>query len=536
MPSVTEQILKKCHENLVAFGQTFNPGDFRKLPTPPMHHVIGKKLMEKTNRPLAIVIHRDAAKSTYVRTFILNKIVYAANAKKWGFSEVEDKLFYGWISQTQAKSKENVRFIAKHIEHNKIIRKYFGNLSGRYTNGLSWGAEMLEFTNDCKLKSASNLSSIRGETMGTIDEGAKRYDGVFADDIESEDNTRTPQARDQIFRMLMDGIFPAIDKRTGRLYYIGTPVNFDSFGNHMIRLKMNAERKGIKTEWDVMVQPLTNPDGSRTWPEKFTDEEIEKIKRIYSESPKGVRGFYQEYELQVQSEENALFTRKHIQYHNYKFVIRDNINMLVDDKEGIEIPVNTFIGSDPATDIMSLTADYSVIMVIAVDTDMNIYVLHIESHMGAPSRALRDKKGTIIGKKGVVDYIFDLYEEYNAENGKVEDVAMVRSVWQGMEQEKIRRNKFDYSIIPIKPGGKEKRNKIYTGLSGYLSSLKVYIRDTMYELERQVLMLGPMMGKDDEVETLYFSTQFIYPPSGAVKTEGRWERKVIANESDWQTG
>ena len=38
-------------------------------------------------------------------------------------------------------------------------------------------------------------------------------------------------------------------------------------------------------------------------------------------------------------------------------------------KDGQDIPVNTFIGCDPATDIDTKHSDFSVIMVIAVDAN-----------------------------------------------------------------------------------------------------------------------------------------------------------------------
>ena len=73
------------------------------------------------------------------------------------------------------------------------------------------------------------------------------------------------------------------------------------------------------------------------------------------------------------------------------------------------IPVNIFIGCDPATDIDTKESDFSVIMVIAVDVNNQLYVLEYERHRSIPTIGAKTVDGELIEKKGVVDYIIDLY-------------------------------------------------------------------------------------------------------------------------------
>ena len=56
----------------------------------------------------------------------------------------------------------------------------------------------------------------------------------------------------------------------------------------------------------------------------------------------------------------------------------------------------------------------------------------------------------------------------------VEDVAMNRSIFQALNDERRRLNKFDIAVIPEKPGGTQKRNRIYSGLSARFSTGTVH--------------------------------------------------------------
>ena len=63
--------------------------------------------------------------------------------------------------------------------------------------------------------------------------------------------------------------------------------------------------------------------------------------------------------------------------------------------------------------------------------------------------------GNIIGKLGVVDNIIKMNDRYHCRNGTVEDVAMNRSIFQALNAEKVRLNRYDIAITPGKPAGRK---------------------------------------------------------------------------------
>jgi len=186
--------------------------------------------------------------------------------------------------------------------------------------------------------------------------------------------------------------------------------------------------------------------------------------------------------------------------------------------DGVYVPVNTFIGCDPATDIETKTSDYSVIMAIAVDPANNVYVLEYERHKNIPTIG-RYVAGELDGRKGVVDYIVELYDKYRCSSGTVEDVAMNRSIFQALNQYRKDNNRFDLAIIPEKPGGRDKINRIYSGLSGRFSAGSIYVREGHYDLIDEILKFGPKMAHDDTVETLYYACRYAYPYNGNIKSD-----------------
>jgi hypothetical protein len=152
-------------------------------------------------------------------------------------------------------------------------------------------------------------------------------------------------------------------------------------------------------------------------------------------------------------------------------------------------------------------------MVIAIDKENNLYVLEYERHRSIPTIGQKTLEGENTGKKGVVDYIMEMHQKYHAISSTVEDVAMNRSVFQALNEERRRLNKFDISVIPEKPGGTNKMNRVYSGLSGRFSMGTIHVRDNMFDLINEIITFGPRMAHDDTIETLYYSQLHAFPPN-----------------------
>jgi len=543
LSSEHERFLKAAYDNLITFGKLFLAGDFSKSETPLFHYEIGEELISDSNKPCAIILPRGHAKTTLVKAKIVRDLCFAKKAKEWGFKDEEDDYFFGWVSSNQKKSKNNVAYVKLHLEHNEVINFYFGREGYGNLKGETWNQEDLITAYGDRLVSSSNLTSMRGDTLATIKSGALRYSGVFVDDAENEENTRTQLSREKIVDNIMNGILPAIEKtQTGcRLFFIGTPVHYDCMIQNVLDKWEQVQKDGQETidkfAWKVMTYPVNQPNrpGGVLWNSYMPRTRLDEIKQTYIDSPQGVEGYYQEYELQVQSMENALWTRKHLKFHDYQYHWRDGRSWL--SVGGLLIPVNCFLGCDPATDIDTKTSDFSVIMIIAVDVNNNVYVLEYERHRSIPTVAARDHTGEIIDRMGVVDYIIDLYNKYHCESGTVEDVAMNRSVFQALNERKRQLNDWNISIVPEKPGGTAKASRIYSGLSSRFSQGLIHIREQQYDLINEIIKFGAKMSHDDTIETLYYACRYAFPPDhGEIDNiTGEWEMGYVPQAKHWRT-
>ena len=502
--SEAEETLRFAYKDLIAFGKLFLPDDFMRSETPPFHYEVADAIDDEEIKQLAVILPRGHGKTVLTKASIL---------KDFLFCPKDELLFYAWVSATQKLSVGNMDYIKHHIEYNDSISYYFGKQRGN-----KWTEEDIELSNGCKLISKSNVAGIRG--------GAKlhkRYDLIVLDDFEHEANTITRESRDKNANLVTAVVYPAIEPHTGRLRVNGTPVHYDSFINNLL---INYERARSNEEsfaWKIITYKAILPSGETLWPSFFSNAKLKEKKKFYNDSGQPSK-FYQEYMMEVQSLEDALFTREHIKYWKgyYDYDAEENQNYLV--ISGERVPVNTFIGCDPATDIDTKESDFSVILSIAIDVDNNLYALEYERHRSIPTIGAKDVHGNLLNKKGVVDYILEMHQKYHCISSTVEDVAMNRSIFQALNEERRRLNKFDVAVVPEKPGGRNKINRVYSGLSGRFSAGTVFLRENMFDLINEIVTFGPRMAHDDTIETLFYANIHAFPPNFVQNEDKTWHK------------
>ena len=500
--NAAEEALHLASRDLIAFGKLFLPDDFLRSETPFFHFEMADYIDNKDTKQLAIILPRGHGKTVLTKASIIKDFCFLD----------EDMHFYAWVSATQRLSVGNMDYIKHHFEYNEKIIYYFGKLKGK-----KWTEEDIELTNGCKLISKSNVAGIRG--------GAKlhkRYDLIILDDFEHEQNTITAEARAKNANLVTAVVYPALEPHTGRLRVNGTPVHYDSFINNLLTSNEKAIKGNKDFAWKVITYKAILDDGSPLWASWFPTSKLEEKKKFYRDSGTPSK-FYQEYMMEVQSEEDAVWTYKHIKYYEGFFTHEDGINYI--SLDGERTPVNTFIGCDPATDIDTKESDFSVIMVVAVDVNNNLYVLEYERHRSIPTLGAKDSSNKIIDKKGVVDFIMELHEKYHCTSSCVEDVAMNRSIFQALNDERRRTNKFNISVIPEKPGGTQKRNRIYSGLSARFSMGAVFVRENQFDLINEIVTFGPRMAHDDTIEALFYANLYAFPATLSQNKDKKWYKK-----------
>ena len=496
--SKEEEALELARKDMIAFGKLFLPDDFMRSETPFFHYQVADLISDPDKKQAAIILPRGHGKTVLTKCNIMHDFCFASGP-----------LFYGWVAASSKISVPNLDYIKYHLEFNDKVLYYFGSLKGK-----KWTEDDIELKNGCKLISKSNLSGIRG--------GAKlhkRYDLIVLDDFEDENNTVTPESRAKISNLVTAVVFPALEPGTGRLRINGTPVHFDSFIQNILIGHEHAKKKSEKFSWDVVTYKAVQEDGTPLWPSWFGKKEMDRKKKFYADSGQPQK-FYQEYMMEVQSKDDAIFTREHIKYWDgsYKYEEEEGISYLVTDKDG-EFPINVFAGVDPATDSTRRDTDFSVLVFVGVDANNNVYVLDYIRKRSIPVLGIPGEN-----KKGIVDYMFDYNKIYHPSLYVVEDTTMSKPVFQSLVSEMRRRNDFSVKHCAEKPGTRmSKRDRIQEILAQRFAIRSVHMKKDHYELQHEVLTFGPRMGHDDTIDALAYACKYANPPKSIKKDKrGDW--------------
>ena len=507
--SKEEEALMLAKKDMIAFGKLFLPDDFQRSETPFFHYEVADIISDTIHKQVAVILPRGHGKTVLTKCNILHD-----------FAFTKDPLFYGWVAASSKISVPNLDYIKYHLEYNDKFLYYFGDLKGK-----KWTEDDIELKNGCKLISKSNLSGIRG--------GAKlhkRYDLIVLDDFEDENNTVTPESRAKISNLVTAVVFPALEPGTGRLRINGTPVHFDSFIQNILVNYEQAQKRGDKFSWKVVTYKALLNDDTPLWPAWFGKKEMERKKKFYTDSGMPQK-FYQEYMMEVQSADDAIFTRDHIKYWDgdYRYDEDAEISYII--KDGDEKPINVFAGVDPATDSTRRDTDYSVLVFVGVDVDNNVYVLDYVRKRSIPVLGIMGED-----KKGIVDYIFNYNQIYHPSLYTIEDTSMSKPVFQALVSEMRRRNDFSVKYSAEKPGTRmSKRDRIQEILAQRFAINSVHLKKTQYELQHEVLTFGPRMGHDDTIDALAYACKHAHPPKSMVKNRsGEWYKNKPTAKS-WIT-
>jgi len=477
--SNNEKIFNLIKNDLIAFGKLFSPQDFLASKSPDFHHEVGKLLINREIQQLALVLPRDHAKSTLAATAVLHKFLFATK---------DSPEFIAWIGEAQDQATDNLAWIQNHIYSNEAIHYYFGDLQGD-----KWTKAEITLTNGCRMIAKGTSQRLRGKKQLST-----RYTGIILDDFESELNTKTPEARQQIKDWVTAAVYPAIDfDKGGFLWCNGTIVHYDSFLNGLVKNYEAAMNTGEEYSWNVTTYKAILDNGNPLWPSRWPLKKLEERKQFYIDSGTPAK-FYQEYMNQAKSPEDQIFSEEDINDGLYKGKLRfrdetQSWYLTLDD--GRTEHVNIYMGVDPAS-TLSTRNDYSVIMVIGVTADFDYYVLEYWRKRVLPMEC--------------ADEIFKIAERYKP----VKRINIETISYQEMLRDYVhKRSKKEGKFLPgieqgIKGyGNQKKKDRLFEGLQPMFKAGAVHLKKDMHEFIGELLDF-PKGSHDDTIDAFWLSTQF----------------------------
>ena len=458
-------------EAIMLFGQTYFPEHFpSKHPT---LHTDMLALMASKRKRKAIAVPRGHAKSTVIG-FLLTLYRVCFQQRK----------FIVIVSDSEDKAKTFVMRIRAELEFNtKLARAFTQNGSFKSTD---WAKTDFITSTGIRILAKGAGQSIRGELH--LD---TRPDMIVLDDIETDENA----GKDEILSYMLTNVIPSVNRMGDyEICYVGTIIKDMSVLHQML---INPEWASAKWEAldenDEMIAPMLLPKS-----------EYESSKRLYKAAGKLSLFFAENHNNPMVADDDQAFKREYFQYYD-------------------ELPENVryFIFYDPAMPPSGRTkvkrVDYSVLMVVATDSDENWYIVRVIANRETPFYNRR--------------LIYNMSKKYGTSEKPVlvqmETIAAQRGMYLEIKKEmKTLGYKFPLREIPSHSGSKEARIEQLQPM--YESGRIYHNKKDCEELEQELLMFG-RTPHDDRSDTLSFAIGRVTYPKKAPAMQSRKVRDAYEN-------
>lgn len=359
-------------------------------------------------------------------------------------------------------SIDNLRVVKQHFEGGEKLRYLFGNFVGEY-----WTTE--EITVRTRKRRDLKEPSVRCASVERVQVGP-HYDVIIADDLVSDENSKTPDGREKVkthLKLLLSLLEP-----NGVLILVGTRWHYeDLYGMILIEFPQFARR----------VRSAVNTDGTLYFKERLTKNALDAIQKIQG------RDIFSCQYLNDPSPEDAdaKFQRSHFK----------GYAKLPDGK----LPANrhSFVTIDPGGEKKG--SDEWVLMGAHVDEENNKLYDRLRKGNWKPSQ--------------VWDQLYGMIDDLEAAGGNVLCIGLETTGGQhwlyDMLTDEMRKRSRYYPVKALPHAGDSKEYRIMRLQPQYQCGA-VYHSAEMGPLEEQLVRFPK--GKDDVADAAAMILEIGYPP------------------------
>lgn len=478
------------------------------------------------NRQVVIAAPRGSSKTTLLtKGFVLFCALFGL------------KHYIVIASKTSRTAEKSLRWIKQMLGKSTIIA-LFGDLrpdaKGKRleTDEIEgkWTAGLIILKNGVTIEALGMGQQLRSSAEG---EDVSRIDLFIADDTETDENTRTPERRENNEVWLFEAVLPSLDVDTGTIIFINTQTHSQSILTKL--LKSDGWRKKF---YQVS---YIGEDGKEysLWPEKFPLHVINGIRKNYELAGRR-NSFYKEYYNLIRSQRG--FNDKWInRYVGDAFTMhgRKWIRVKVFNSGEFEVfPATMCLGIDSSFSY-SESADYSVLLPYARIPDGRRFVFPYSR--GRFSTYDDFDNGTLV-RKGIITEAVRLHEQYNFDVVTIDSTAQQLGLFHILADE----FKAKYGNVPrvmdysANKDRKPKLDRLVNYLQPLYESGKMYHYHHSIDLDAELLSIGDTT--DDILDALFnadinsFAPENIqFNPIMLPKSheDALIERRSINSKTDW---
>lgn len=307
---------------------------------------------------------------------------------------------------------------------------------------------------------------------------SQHFDLIIADDLVEPDNVRTKEQREKVYEFYLS-LFDLLEP-DGRIVVIGTRYHQDDLYSRIL------EENDTHGNWSVFIRSCYNADGSILFPEKFTSQQLEDIKK------KSFYHFSTQYLNNPIDQENADFKAEWIRTYD---PLTPN-------------PTTLYMTIDPAL-ALSRDADYTAMVVAGMFSNRRIRVVDYSRKRMVPS--------------DLVDEIFRMVEKWGLHRVGIETFAFQKTLKYEIQRQQRERGKF-FTIDELGRSHTGRGEQVLSKearirrLQPYAEQGLIEIRADMSEMRDEFLAF-PRGKHDDLIDALSYHLDFLYPSAGPVVVE-----------------
>lgn len=446
---------------LVEFGRYFFPNAIRGM-TPKVHYDLCNNLYSV--KPVRyITFPRGRAKTTWVRIYIIHRILYNQIYDGTG-KLIHLTRYIGYKSNTETKAKAYCAWILEQFEYNKNFIAHYGAMK----DDKIWSPSKARFTNGVYLMPFGANQSMRGGL-----EGEWRYTDILWDDLDDLEEASSPTIMEKHWDKLDRDDMQGLDAEYGKARLLGTVINKDC----CIQKAIDDAREDDSI-WSGVIYRALDDNGRSIWETRFPTEKILADKKRALARGK-YAGWLAEQMNMLMDEESRVFKKEWYKFYDgylqtnedgklelvieKLFTLIDGKRVDLDDNLPKIVPVNAFLGIDPAGEKSKGDSDFWVLFPLLIDPDNNRYV----------GDYIRERMTTI----KFWEYLFDdggMVDVYQFKRAKFESNAGFSALQSVTIAHMVKTGK----IIPIMwvKNTEEKKQRITDTLEPPWSAGAVYIK------------------------------------------------------------
>ncbi len=363
--------------------------------------------------------------------------------------------------------------IKGHLEGNEQFREIYHTLYASYPDDLKRD----NIWTDSSINISARKRARKEPTVMTsgVDKSINgmHFDLIIMDDLMSEQNITTKEQIDKVinhYKLSFSLLDPGCP-----LIVIGTRWDY----NDVYQYILDNESKNF----NILVRKAYNPDGSLFFPERLTEEFLQKTKET-----QGSYLFSCQYLNEPVDDATATFKRSSI--------------VRVDPELVRGMPMNWYLSVDPSYE--GPYSDYAAFVIAGMNHQRDIYVKHV----------FRKK----LTYSGIIEVIFDLFNRHEIRQIIIETVATQKSIGYELSNEQRRRNTW-LPITEVKSRTKSKEERIRALAPFYEFGHIFHLQDCpqLDDLEYELIHF-PKGTHDDIIDALATILEVAKPSGGSAKT------------------